>query len=102
MAMDENKNRPLMVTVSTEEQKRNLFKSLYKLKDIEEFTNISMSHDMTKEERELSKSKVAEANAKTKELMDNNKEKSKNWIFRGRGPPWQQKVVLVKRHHPLM
>ena len=101
-AMAENKNRPLLVAVSSEEQKRKLFKCLYRLKDIDMFTNISMSHDMTKEERALTKSKVAEANSKTAQMIENDKEKSKNWIFRVRGPPWQQKVVLVKRHQPLM
>ena len=76
--------------------------NLYKLKDIHEFSNISMSHDMTKEERALTKKKVEEANAKTKAMMENDKEKSKNWIFRVRGPPWQQKVTLVRRRSPLM
>ena len=46
---------------------------------------------MTKEERAVMKTKVAEANAKAEEMMENDKEKSKNWIFRVRGPPMATK-----------
>ena len=89
----EDKPRPLLIKVKTEEIKKKIFFNLYKLKD----SSISMSHDMTIEERKKRKTLVDEANQKTKVLAESTDENAKNWVYRVRGPPWKQKIEKVKR-----
>ena len=71
---------------------KNLFSRLYKLKDLAQFKNISMSHDMTRDERTKTKLLIEEAKSKT--IKDND---SKNWFYKVRGPPWDQRLQRVRR-----
>ena len=50
---------------------------------------------MTRAERDNTKRMVEEAKDKTKKLNENTNEK--NWIFKVRGPPWDQKIVKIGR-----
>ena len=54
---------------------------------------------MTREERDNTKRMVEEAKEKTKKLNENTSEDTneKNWIFKVRGPPWDQKIVKIRR-----
>ena len=63
--------------------------SLGNLKNAEEpYSRISISHDMTKEEREQNKKLLTEA----KKLQD---EDQGNWTYKVRGPPWDLKIVKL-------
>lgn len=93
----EGKLRPLLVKVNSETIKRTIFGQLHKLRNMND-NNISMSHDMTKEERQRTKFMVDDAKKKTKDIkdditLDND---SKNWIFVVRGPPWKQTIEKVR------
>ena len=67
----EGKLRPLLVKVNSETIKRTIFGQLHKLGNMND-NNISMSHDMTKEERQRTKLLVDDAKMKTKEIKDDN------------------------------
>ena len=89
--------RPLIVKVKTETTKRRIFSQLYKLRDKVDFASMSMSHDMTKEERIQTKVLVEKAKQMTKDFTENNEnDVSKNWIFRVRGPPWNQRIQKIR------
>ena len=64
-------------------------KKLGKLKNVERFRSVSIMHDMSKAEIEENKHKLDRA----KEL--NEKEKSGNFRFVVRGPPWERKIVKI-------
>ncbi len=93
--------RPLLVTVGSEDTKRKIFANLYKLRNDEDarYKEIGMNHDMTKEERKKTKLLVEEAKRKTASLEENPDldEESKNFVFRVRGPPWNQEIVKVRK-----
>ena len=89
--------RPLIVKVKTETTKRRIFSQLHKLRDKIDFASMSMSHDMTKEERIQTKVLVEKAKQMTKDFTENNEsDVSKNWIFRVRGPPWNQRIQKIR------
>ena len=88
--------RPLLIIVDSEITKRNIFGKFYKLRNNEEFKNINVSHDMSVEERMKTKLLLEEAKQKTMDLNTNDSSGSKNWIFRVRGPPWDQRIVKVR------
>ena len=93
--LEKDSKRPLLITVNSESIKKQFFSKLYKLKDEHEFKNISVSHDMT-EERLNTKLLVEKARKRNRELAGNNDENiSKNWVFKVRGPPWEQRIVKV-------
>ena len=92
MRRENGDTRPLLVSVDSEETKKKIFSRLYKLKETNQYLNISMSHDMTKDERTKTKLLVEEAKLKTNDDQD-----SKNWIFKVRGPPWDQRIQRVRR-----
>jgi len=94
----ENTTRPLMVTVRSELVKKRIFSQLHKLRSVEQFKNIHVNHDMTKEEKANTKLLVEEAKRKSKELADSSQLDliSKNWVYKVRGPPWDQKIVKLR------
>ena len=94
MRSENGKIRPLLIILNSEESKKKIFSRLYKLKDLVQFKNISMSHDMTRDERTKTKLLIEEAKSKTINDTD-----SKNWIYKVRGPPWDQQIQRV-RHRP--
>ena len=90
----EGYTRPLFVKVKSESTKRKIFSNLYKRRATD--SHINMSHDMTIEERKKTKDLVEEAKRKTEELTSKNN--SKNWVFKVRGPPWDQQIMKVRAH----
>ena len=91
--------RPLLIKLKSEMTKRVVFSQLHKLRNNESLSTLSMNHDMTKEGREKTKLLVDEAKRQTKDLMEKCKsdETSKNWVFKVRGPPWNQEIRKVRR-----
>ena len=86
------KPRPMKVTFTNTDVKKSFMKQLSKLKDVDEsspFKNISISHDMTKNERDQNKAMFEE----TKRL--NTEEKSGKHRHIVRGPPWARKIIRV-------
>ena len=65
----ENVNRPIRISANTEKAKKRLFRKLYKLKNNEKFKQIRINHDMTENERNLTKQRIEEARQKTIELQ---------------------------------
>ena len=66
-----NKVWPLIITVIQEMTKRKLFSQLYKLRENEKFKHIGINHDMTKEEKKVTKERVEEAKRRTDDLKNN-------------------------------
>ena len=65
--------------------------STFKLRSIEKFRHVVISHDMTKDEREQCKRLVEETKERESE------EPSGEYIFRVRGPPGDIKVVKLRK-----
>ncbi len=89
---EEGKIRPLLVAFKELETKKGLFRNLKELGQEatpEELKNLSVSHDMTTQEREENKKLVAEARAKDQE----------NPTLRHivRGAPWNREIVAIRR-----
>lgn len=61
--------------------------------------NLNISHDRTEEEKKATTERLQEAKQKNYEIQNNNllNEEEKNWVFRVRGPPWNQKIVKVAK-----
>ena len=79
-----------MITFKELGQKITRFKNLKNLKTAEEpLKSVSVSHDMSQEEREISKNLVAEA--KLKEQAD------PYHHYRVRGPPGNQRIAQLDR-----
>ena len=93
--LNKDSKRPLLITVCDENAKRQIFRKLYKLENAVEFKCISVSHDMTKDEQLNTKLLVEKAKEKGK-----NENVSKNWIFKVRGPSWEQGIVKLLIHPP--
>jgi len=65
--------------------------SAYKLKNAEDkFKNVSITHDLTKQER--AECKVLVAEAKTKQDVETGE-----WIWRVRGAPGMMKIVRIPK-----
>ena len=93
--LNKDSKRPLLITVCDENDKRQPFVRLYKLNNALEYIGISVSHDMTKDERLNTKLLVEKAKERSK-----NENVSKNWIFKVRRPPWEQRIVKLPIQHP--
>ncbi|VDI66055.1 Hypothetical predicted protein [Mytilus galloprovincialis] len=88
------KPRPMKVTLENVDIKKKLMKNLTKLKAVDKeskFGNISVTHDMTKTEREQNKAKLTEAKQK------NENDKSGKHLYIVRGPPWARKIIRVPK-----
>ncbi len=85
----EEMKRPLLVTFSEAEQKVAFFKKAGALKTNKEYEKVRLANDLTKSEREAEKKLYLEA----KEL----KEKSGEYTFKVRGPPWARRIVKLKK-----
>ena len=87
-------------TCGNPEQKREVSRKVSDLKSVEEdsawnfFKQVSVTHDMTKTERQVNKSKLNEAKLKTA-----NDNEAGKYINKVRGPPWNRRTVrlLAKR-----
>ncbi len=86
---DDDKPRPLLIEVSSDEKKRALFKNLSKLQNApDKYKTVSVRNDLTKKQREQEKTLREEA--KKKEQEDSGEAK-----FKVRGPPWDRKIVKL-------
>ena len=76
----------LLIKVKSEATKRTFFGQLYKLHNNNEFPNLSTRHNMTRDEKEMTKLLVEKTNQQTKEIGGKSKtnENSKNCVFRVR------------------
>jgi hypothetical protein len=84
-------HRPLLVQFREKSSKNRLMESLFKLKDSDEkFKNISITHDMTKQERSDCKALVEQAKQKQSE------EKGE-YLYRVRGLPGAMKVIRMHK-----
>ena len=88
---DKNKaQRPLQVQLLSLESKLNLFRNTKYFKKEPEFTDVSVSNDLTKTERENEKKVWEEAKKMT------TKDTSGNYQYKVRGSPWSRKIVKLK------
>lgn len=81
--------RPLLVQIKSLSRKRQIMRNLVKLR--EKRSDISVNHDMSKSEREHIRKLVVEAD----DLSKN--EKSGEFVYRVRGPPWDKRIVKMAR-----
>ncbi len=85
-----SKNRPLLVTLPTEEAKVKVMKNLHNLRN-SPYNHVSVKHDMTRQEREEEKKLREEARQKNEEEND------PNFHYLVRGLPWDRKITKVKK-----
>ena len=98
--VDTNKPRPVLIKLSDIEKKKQLFKRLdlfrkHKMEErnpADESPLISISHDLTQDQRSERKALIDEAELKNATLDD-----SVPYRHRVRGPPWAMKIVQVKQ-----
>ena len=83
--------RPLLVHLSSGSLKNRVMESSFKLRNAENFKQVTISHDMTKQEREQCKQLVTEA----RDLES--REQSGEYIYRVRGAPGDMKIVKIKK-----
>ena len=86
-------NRPLLIQFRDRILKNMIMESLSALKEADEtHRKLIFAHDLTKKEREVCKSMVAEAKEQE------NKDSSGEFIYRVRGVPGSFRIVKIKRH----
>ena len=89
-AQDQN-TRPILIQLKEKTVKNSIMESLNKLKRAtDKFRNLSITHDMTRKERDECKNMVEEAK---KREVDSQGE----FLFRVRGPPGQLKLIRIRR-----
>ena len=85
----DGKNRPILVALSDVEHKKEIFRNLWKLRESDDNINtVTLSNDMTPEERQETKELIKQA----RDLQDEDPE---NW-YRLRGPPWNREINRIK------
>lgn len=92
-AQEQQKHRPLLVSLDKMDTKKALFKNIRKLGEHEEHKMVKISNDLTKTEREQEKKLWEEA----KQKRDQNT--SGEFTYKVRGPPWARKVVKLKKEN---
>lgn len=89
---NENVPRPVKVMLENIDDKSEIMKNLAKLKNAEErFKKVSVSHDLTDDQMKVLKERIEYAGELTKN------DESGEFLFRVRGPPWNLRIVKVKR-----
>lgn len=96
---DAIRSRPILVSLKSEHSIKKLFFNFHRVKQIDGMDNLNISHDRTEEEKKATTERLQEAKQKNYEIQNNNllNEEEKNWVFRVRGPPWNQKIVKVAK-----
>ena len=90
----EDKKRPVKVCFGTLFEKRKFFANLYHLKDAHvPFKNVQIQHDLTLEERQITRDLVNKANEKNKE------ENPTDFLYKVRGSPGSMKIVKIYKKH---
>ena len=87
----ETNTRPLKVSFDQNWDKRKFLSSLFRLKNIENFSNLRVSHDMSESDRTENKRLLKEAHRM------NDEEKPEGFKYKVRGPPWAMKIVKVRQ-----
>ena len=90
----EGKKRPIIITIETEEKKKEIFKNLQKLR--RSAANIIITHDLTVQQREELHELIKEA--KNTEECD----QSGRFIYRDHGPPWAWHCKLTEIYSFIM
>ena len=89
---EDDKNRPILVEFSSGQVKNLIMENAGKLGNaIDEFKGVTISHDMTKAEREQCREMVEEA-----KLKQSNE--TGNWVHKVRGLPGLMKVVSFQKY----
>ena len=84
------KPRPLKIVLKGQDEAVRVVKNAKKLKSAPtHLKSLSISHDLTKSEREI----IRKMNAKCKEQTRN----SPNWDFKVVGPPWKPTIASFRR-----
>ena len=81
--------RPIKAEFTNNWDKRKFLSKLYKLKNLETYSNIRIAHDMSNEDREENKRLLDQA------YQMNLKEKPTTFRYKVRGPPWAMKITKV-------
>ena len=84
--------RPLKIVLKSQDDAISVMKNAKKLKNTpedEDLKSLSISHDLTKSEREIIKRMVAQAKEKSRS--------SPNWDFKVVGPPWKPTVASFRK-----
>ena len=85
----ESKKRPVIITIKTEEKKKEIFQNLQKLRRCVE--NVTITHDLTQKQRTELQELINEA--KRKEECD----PSRSYIYRVHGPPWGWHIQKISK-----
>ena len=94
--VDSDNPRPVRVIYEDEKAKGSLMANMKNLATAEDkFKQLSITHDMTKNERLQNKEKLAEAKNKNEVLEENNQ--SVKYKYLVKGPPGDRRVVKVKK-----
>lgn len=92
---ERSKPRPMRVIFEDEKSKGKLMSNLKNLNRADEnLRKLSITHDLTQKEREQNKLKWEEAKEKNSNLQSGDE----NFKFIVKGPPWDRKVVKIKKH----
>ena len=84
-------SRPLLIQLRDKSVKNSIMESLYKLKQADDaYKNVSITHDLTKKEREDCKALVEEA--KKKQASEQGE-----WLWRVRGLPGMMKIIRIQK-----
>ena len=86
------KTRPIKVEFSHKEDKLAIMRNLFRLQHTEEpFRIMSITNDLSQEERDENRKLVMQA----KQL--NEEDNSSEWVYKVRGPPWDRRIVRLKK-----
>ena len=93
-----NVPRPLLVKFRERAMKNEVMESLSELKDAEQsFKTLSITHDLTKKEREECKKLVDEAKKRESDQTKDVQSGQGEFIFRVRGPPGQMRIIRFRK-----
>ena len=90
----DSKPRPVKIALTEADEKHRIMKNLSRIKETpmeSPFRKMSVTHDMSKSEREINKQKVLEAKAM------NEQDKSGKIKYIVKGPPWERKMIKIKK-----
>ena len=90
--LNEEKDRPLLITLKEEEKKRQLFQNLNKIRDAgEPFNKVIITHDLTKKQKDELKQLIEQEKEKEKE------DQSGEYMYHVRGPPWRWFIKKIPK-----
>ena len=90
--LNEEKDRPLLITLKEEEKKRQLFQNLNKIRDAgEPFNKVIITHDLTKKQKVELKQLIEQAKEKEKE------DQSGEYMYHERGLPWSWFIKKIPK-----